>query len=144
MGGPQAVERADLDALRTERRETGVAGARAIGPARDFGPGLHAPASPRPLLAGAGPDRRIDPVEPYGGRWTVYRRIQEAGPELTRHTDGRRRGIGLDSTVDETHVPIGGGWRYVRRADRPAWAGDRFTLTARRDANAAKAPPRTR
>lgn len=72
-------------------------------------------------------------------RSTVYRWVQKFGPELTKRTEKHLHGGSVDWHVDETHIRVGGKWRYLWRAVDANGQRIHFRLTARRDAKAAKA-----
>lgn len=71
---------------------------------------------------------------------TVYRWAQKFGPEIRKRTYGRHRSWrGLQWHVDETYVRVNGPWCYLwRSVDQRGRLID-FRLTARRNANAARA-----
>ena len=71
---------------------------------------------------------------------SVYRWVQKFGPEIRKRTYGRHRSWrGLQWHVDETYVRVNGRWCTLSRAiDQRGQLID-FRLTARRNANAARA-----
>ena len=71
---------------------------------------------------------------------TIYRWVQKFGPEIRKRAYGRHRSWrGLQWHVDETYVRVKGRWCYLWRAvDQRGQLVD-FRLTARRNANAARA-----
>lgn len=71
---------------------------------------------------------------------TIYRWVQKFGPEIRKRAYGRHRSWrGLQWHVDETYVRANGRWCYLWRAvDQRGQLID-FRLTARRNANAARA-----
>jgi len=71
---------------------------------------------------------------------TIYRWVQKFGPEIRKRAYGRHRSWrGLQWHVDETYVRVNGRWCYLWRAvDQRGQLID-FRLTARRNANAARA-----
>lgn len=72
-------------------------------------------------------------------RATVFRWVQEFGPEIARRAYSHRGWRGLNWHVDETYVRVGGQWRYLWRAVDQTGQFIDFRLTAKRDAKAAKA-----
>jgi len=70
---------------------------------------------------------------------TVYRWVQKFGPEIAKRSFKHRTWRGLDWHLDETYVRVGGKWRYLWRAVDQFGRLIDFRLTARRDANAARA-----
>lgn len=71
-------------------------------------------------------------------RSTVDRWVQKFSPELTKRTETHLRRASVDWHVDETHIRVGGKWRYLWRAVDANGQMIDFRLTARRDAKAAK------
>lgn len=71
---------------------------------------------------------------------TIYRWVQKFGPEIRKRAYGAHRSWrGLQWHVDETYVRVNGRWCYLWRAvDQRGQLID-FRLTARRNANAARA-----
>jgi len=65
--------------------------------------------------------------------------VQKFGPEFPKRTERHLSRASLDWFVDETSIRVGGKWRYLWLAiDANGQLVD-FKLTARRDAQAAKA-----
>lgn len=70
---------------------------------------------------------------------TIYRWVRKFGPEIAKRSFKHKSCRSLIWHVDETYVRVGGRWRYLWRAvDQHGRLID-FRLTARRDANAARA-----
>ena len=69
----------------------------------------------------------------------MYRWVPKFGPELTMRTEKHLRRASVDWHVDETYIRVGGRWRYLWRAIDANGQMVDFQLTARRDANAARA-----
>lgn len=69
----------------------------------------------------------------------VYRWVQKFGPEIAKRSYKHRNWRGLNWYVDETYVRVGGKWRYLWRAVDQFGRLVDFRLTARRNANAARA-----
>jgi transposase, IS6 family len=77
---------------------------------------------------------------------TLYRRIQRFAPELEKRVRRHLRPCRGPWHVDETHVRVGGGWRYPNRAVDGTGRTIDFLLGAKRDKAAARrflrrAPP---
>lgn len=72
-------------------------------------------------------------------RSTLYRRVQNFGPEIARRAYKHRSWRGLNLHVDETYIRVDGKWRYLWRAVDQEGQFIDFRLTVRRDARAAKA-----
>ena len=70
---------------------------------------------------------------------TIYRWVQKFGPEIAKRSFKHRSWRGLNWHLDETYVRVGGKWRYLWRAIDQFGRLIDFRLTARRDANAARA-----
>ncbi len=70
---------------------------------------------------------------------TVYRWVQKFGPEIAKRSFKHRIWRGLNWHLDETYVRGGGKWCYLWRVLDQFGRLIEFRLTARRDANAARA-----
>lgn len=71
---------------------------------------------------------------------TIHRWVRKFGPEIRKRAYGAHRSWrGLQWHVDETYVRVGGRWCYLWRAVDQCGQLIDFRLTARRNANAARA-----
>ena len=72
-------------------------------------------------------------------RSSVFRWVTKFCPKITKRTEKHLRRASLDWHVDETYVRVGAKWRYLWRAVDANGRMVDFRLTARRDAQGAKA-----
>ena len=70
---------------------------------------------------------------------TIFRWVQKFGPEIARRAFRHRSWRGLSWHVDETYLRVNGRWCYLWRAVDQRGQMIDFRLTARRNANAARA-----